>query len=55
MWETIGNWWNDHKEEVGTCVVVMLGAVVWYVGRALMDRQRLPLVSVDKQSEPEEG
>ena len=55
MWETIGKWWSDHKDEVGTWVVVMLGAVVWHVGRKLMDPQRLPLVSADPPAAPEEG
>jgi hypothetical protein len=45
MLETISNWWTDHKDEVGKCAVIMIGAVVWYVGRELMHRQRLPFIS----------
>jgi len=45
MLESLSNWWNDNKGEVGKCVIIMVGALVWYVGRELMGRQRLPFVS----------
>ena len=54
MWETIGNWWHDHKDKVGPSVVVMLGALVWHVGRKLMYPQRLPLVSATQPPEAQE-
>ena len=45
MFNAIGDWWNTHKGEVGKCVIIALGALVWYVGRELMYHQRLPFVS----------
>ena len=45
MLETLGNWWDNHKSEVGKCAVIMIGSLVWYVGRELMCSQRLPFVS----------
>ena len=55
MLETIEKWWKDHKDEMGKCAIVMLGAVVWYVGRELMHRHRLPFVSPDQSAAPREG
>ncbi len=51
MWETLSNWWTDHKDEVGKCAIITVGALVWYVGRELMYRQRLPFVSLDNPSQ----
>ena len=45
MLESISNWWDTNKSEVGQCAVIIIGAVVWYVGRELMYHQRLPFVS----------
>ena len=52
MLETLSNWWNTNKGEVGKCAIIAVGALVWYVGRELMYRQRLPFVSADGPSEP---
>jgi hypothetical protein len=48
MLKAIECWWNHNKNEVGKCLLIMLGALVWYVGRELMHRQRLPFVSPDR-------
>jgi hypothetical protein len=45
MVKSIGHWWCAHKDEVGKCLIIAIGAVVWYVGRELMTQQRLPFVS----------
>ena len=45
MAKIIGPWWHTHKDEVDKCLVIVIGSVVWYVGRELMTRQRLPFVS----------
>lgn len=45
MVKLLGHWWQAHKDEVGKCAVIVLGSVVWFVGRELMTRQRLPFVS----------
>ena len=45
MPQNIYEWWATHKGELWKCAVTVLGAVVWYAGRELMQRQRLPFVS----------
>ena len=45
MLETLSNWWNNNKNEVGKCAVILIGALVWSVGRELMHQQRLPFLS----------
>ncbi len=51
MLEAIGNWWSNNKSEVGKCALIAIGSLVWYVGRELMYRQRLPFVSLDNPSQ----
>ena len=51
MLATLSNWWNTNKDEVGKCVIIAVGALVWYVGRELMHRQRLPFVSADNPAQ----
>ncbi|MBI3800234.1 MAG: hypothetical protein HY268_25075 [Deltaproteobacteria bacterium] len=51
MLETLSNWWNNNKDEVGKCVIIAVGALVWYVGRELMYQQRLPFVAGGDQSQ----
>jgi hypothetical protein len=52
MFNTLGHWWTAHRGEVGKCGIIVLGALVWYVGRELMERQRLPFVSAESSAHP---
>ena len=51
MLAAIDRWWN-HNKEVGKCTIIMLGALVWHVGRELTHRQHLPLMSRDRPLHP---
>lgn len=48
----LGTWWSTNKNEVGKCTLIVLGALVWYVGRELMHRQRLPFLSAHAPAQP---
>ena len=45
MQTTIDSWWNTNKADIGQCLIVVLGAIITFVGKELMNRHRLPFLS----------
>lgn len=45
MFETLRIWWPNHPNDIRKGVVLMLGSLVWDVGRELRQKQRLPFAS----------
>ena len=45
MQTTIGQWWNTNKTDIGQCLIVVLGALITFAGKELMNRQRVPFLS----------
>ena len=54
MHTTIGQWWNTNKADIGQCLIVVLGAVITFVGKELMIRHRLPFLSAPQVPAPPE-
>ena len=48
----LSHWWRHHKSKVGKCAFITLGVLVWYAGRELMHRQRVPFLSAPDPSQP---
>ena len=46
------SWWDKHGADITHCCITMLGALIMFVGKELVNRQRLPFLSAPQRPAP---
>ena len=54
MHKTLNEWWVTHRADVTHCCITVLGALIMFVGKELMNRHRLPFLSAPQVPAPPE-